>query len=253
MSEGLDKLKSELNQLADPQKAVFLQRFFKTGVGEYGYGDVFLGLTVPQSRKLAMKYKKLPLKSIEVLLSSKVHEERFIALIILIYQFEKGDERAKRDIFEFYLSHTKYINNWDLVDLSAPRIIGKWIFDKNIKNNVSIKSTADIHWQLEPLPRLAKSSNLWEKRIAIIATFNFIVKGYPGASLEIAEILVHDREDLIQKAVGWMLREVGKRCSREDEEIFLKKHYKIMPRTMLRYAIERFPKERRSAYLLGKI
>jgi 3-methyladenine DNA glycosylase AlkD len=228
----LDALRKELKHIANPEKAEILQRFFKTGPGQYGEGDVFVGIVVPVSRKIAKKYTSLPDKGILTLLRSKVHEERLIALLILISQFEKGNEQKKGQIFHLYLQNTAFINNWDLVDLSAEKIVGTFL---------DMKSK-------EILYSLAHSKSLWERRIAIIATFHYIKQGKYDDTLAIAGILLGDREDLIHKAVGWMLREVGKRCSEEAEEMFLRKHSHEMPRTMLRYAIERFSPEKRHMY-----
>lgn len=214
-----------------------LHGFFKTGEGEYGYGDVFVGLTVPQSRQLAKKYQELPLPDIETLLTSTIHEERLIALFLLIKKFQAGDEGVRKQIYDVYLSHTKYINNWDLVDSSAAYIVGEYLMDK----------------PKEVLYQLAQSESIWERRIAILATFAFIKNGRYEETLTIAEILLHDEHDLIHKAVGWMLREVGKRCSEAAEEEFVRKHCQTMPRTMLRYAIERFPKAKREVYLVGRV
>lgn len=233
----LDQLRQDLKKSANPQKAKLLQGFFKTGKGEYGEGDVFLGITVPECRKIAIKYKVLSLADVHTLLKSKIHEERLIALLILVHNFEKG--LNQKEIYDFYLSNTKYINNWDLVDLSAPRIVGRFLFEHSGSKQV--------------LYKLAKSKNLWEKRISIISTLFFIVKGEINETFNIAEILMNDNHDLIHKAVGWMLREAGKRCSEEKEKDFIAKYYKQMPRTMLRYAIERFPKEEREKYLKGLI
>lgn len=229
----LSKLKKELKQLANPEKAKIYQRFFKTGRGEYGEGDIFIGLTVPQSRQIAKKYFNLPLEDIKILLESEIHEERLIAILLLVhlYQTTKGEK-----IIDFYLSHTKKINNWDLVDLSADKILGAYLLDKDRKI----------------LYKLAKSDNLWEKRISIISTFHFIKNNQFQDTLKIAKLLLNDKHDLMHKAVGWMLREVGKRDQKTEEQ-FLKKHYKHMPRTMLRYAIERFPEKKRKNYLEGKI
>ncbi len=235
----LDSLQKEVNALADPVKGKFLARFFKTGEGQYGEGDIFYGLTVPQSRVLALKYKDLPLKDVEKLLQSKVHEERLIALLILVWNYGKGDEERKKEIFDFYLSHTKYINNWDLVDLSADKIMGEQL--------LRVSGVSGV------LVRLAKSENLWERRIAIVSTYAFIKRGKYEDTFAIADILLKDPHDLIQKAVGWMLREVGKRVSEEKLEEFLKPRYKTMPRTCLRYAIERFSEEKRRLYLKGMI
>lgn len=226
-----------IQQIQNPQKAAILQRFFKTGKGEYAEGDIFSGLTVLQSRVIAKKYKDLELSEIENLLHSKIHEERLIALLILIEHFKKNKHEQK-EIFEMYLQNTKYINNWDLVDLSAPNVVGMYLADK--KRNV--------------LYELAKSHNLWEKRISILSTLAFIVKKNEYVdTFKISDILLRDEHDLIHKAVGWMLREVGKRISQEKEEEFLKTRYKIMPRTMLRYAIERFEEGKRKKYLRGEI
>lgn len=233
----LAQLRKDLKLLTNKEKAKFLQRFFKTEKGEYAFGDVFIGLTVPQSRSIAQKYKNLTNSEIKKLMTSKIHEERLIALLLLVHNFENAGDKEKKSIFDFYLRHTKYINNWDLVDLSTSKIVGEYLFNK----------------PKTILYTLAKSNSIWEKRISIIATFQFILNGEYEDTLKIAEILLHDKHDLIQKAVGWMLREVGKRSSQEAEEEFLKKHYKTMPRTTLRYAIERFPETIRRAYLEGKI
>ena len=231
----LKDLQKEVKKLTDNKKAKFLQRFFKTGIGEYGEGDIFAGITVPQSRSLAIKYKDLSFAQISKLLKSKIHEERLIALLILVHNFHENP-LGKGRIYEFYLKNTKHINNWDLVDLSSHEIVGEYLLDKP-------KSI---------LLNLAKSKNLWEKRIAVISTFTFIREREFNTSLKIAKILIEDKHDLIQKAVGWMLREIGKRDLRQ-EETFLKTHYKKMGRTALRYAIEKFPEGLRQKYLLGKI
>ena len=226
----LTNLRREIKSLADPERAKHSLRFFRTGPGEYGEGDKFLGLTVPQCRQLVRKYKDLSLSDITELLHSEYHEERLIALLLLVHNFSKDPQK----IYDLYLKATKYINNWDLVDLTAPRIVGEYLLDKPV----------DI------LFKLAKSKSLWERRIAILATFAFIYKGEPKPTLKIAEMLLHDKEDLIHKAVGWMLREVGKRCGQKPLTDFLNQHYKSMPRTMLRYSIERFPEKTRKEYLL---
>lgn len=231
----LTQFRKELKKKANPKKAKFLQGFFKTGPGEYAEGDVLLGITVPESRKLAKQFKDLPLRDVKKMLESKFHEERLIALLLLVHRFQKEEDRRK-EIYDFYLKHTKYINNWDLVDLSAHKIVGPWLEDK----------------PRAILTKLAKSKSLWERRIAMLSTFHFIMQGDNKDALHIAKILLKDEHDLIHKAVGWMLREVGKR-SMKDEEDFLKKHYKVMPRTMLRYAIEKFPEKKRQAYLKGTI
>ncbi len=233
---GVQNIRERLNQLADPQQAVNLQRFFKTGSGDYGEGDRFLGLRVPQIRKLVKDFATMQLKDIQRLLRSEFHEERLLALLLMVQRFQHGDTQERESLYRRYLASTRYINNWDLVDASAEHIVGAWLFDKS----------------REPLYSLARSAFLWERRIAIIATFHFIKQGEFGESLQLAEHLLQDSHDLIHKAVGWMLREVGKR-DRDAEEAFLRKHYRQMPRTMLRYAIERFPENLRQAYLKGRI
>ncbi|XOB46338.1 MAG: DNA alkylation repair protein [Candidatus Nealsonbacteria bacterium] len=235
MLELID-LKKELKSKASVKKSKNLQRFFKTEPGEYGERDIFLGIKVGNLRKIAEKYKNLSLKEIEKLLYSKIHEERLVALLILVQKFQTDDERLKEKIFKLYLKNTNYINNWDLVDLSADKIIGEYLSDK----------------PREVLYKLAMSKNLWERRIAIMSTFQLIKNNEFKETFKILEMLLEDGHDLIHKAAGWMLREIGKR-SLETEEKFLKKHYQKMPRTMLRYAIERFPEKRRQAYLKGKI
>ena len=235
MSIRLKNIKKDLRNFVDFEKANILQRFFKTKKGEYGEGDVFLGIVVPNTRKVAKKYNDLKLSEIKKLLYSKIHEERLCALLILVDKFEKGDDIEKIKVFEFYIKNAKQANNWDLVDLSAPKIVGEYLLDK----------PKDILYEF------AVSKNLWEKRISIISTLTFIKNGQSEDIFKIAEILMGDKHDLIHKAVGWMLREVGKK-SLKDEEKFLKKYSKIMPRTMLRYAIEKFPEEKRLMYLNKK-
>jgi 3-methyladenine DNA glycosylase AlkD len=236
MAASIREVQSAVRKLASREKARSLQRFFKTGPGEYGEGDVFLGITVPQIRKLVRKYKDLDSSELTSFLRSAYHEERLFALLGLVQRFQKGSEDEQERIFQIYLKHIKWINNWDLVDLSACQIIGAYLDERN----KTLLST------------LARSKNLWERRIAILATFHFIRSGRYRETLRIAGLLLEDQEDLIHKAVGWMLREVGKR-DQETEEEFLKKHYESMPRTMLRYAIERFSKSKRQAYLRGKV
>jgi 3-methyladenine DNA glycosylase AlkD len=237
----LQNLLKEFEQKRNPQKAKLLSGFFKTGKGEYGEGDVFLGLTVPEQRILAKKYKNLELKDIQKLIDSKIHEHRLTGLIILTYKYEeiensnideKKKEASKKTIFDFYLKNTKKINNWDLVDVTAPRIVGKYLLDKDRKILYS----------------LAESSNLWEKRIAIVSTYWFIRNHEFQDTIKISEMLLKDKHDLIHKAVGWMLREVGKK----DENVlkyFLDEHHKHLPRTMLRYAIERLTENERNKYM----
>jgi 3-methyladenine DNA glycosylase AlkD len=220
-------IKREIKEKANEEKAKILQGFFKTKKGEYGEGDIFLGVSVPELRKIAKKYKET--EDVLSLLRSKIHEERLVAILILIEKF-KSEEKEK--IFKLYLENTKWINNWDLVDVSCYKIVGEYLFDKK----------RDI------LYKLACSSSVWERRMAIVSTFYFIRKNDFEETLNISEMLLEDEHDLIHKAVGWMLREVGKRDVKK-EEIFLKKYYKKMPRTMLRYAIEKFPEEKRASYL----
>lgn len=230
------ELQKETKSLKDPKKAKNLQRFFKTGKGEYGEGDIFYGITVPESRKLVKKYKEMSLSEVQKLIKSKIHEERLIALLIFVEQFvhlHQGSGETRKKIFNLYLKNTRYINNWDLVDLSAHKIIGEYLKDKD--RNI--------------LYKLAKSKSLWERRIAMISTFAFINQKDSKDVLKIARILLKDKHDLIHKAVGWGLREVGKRVSLKDEYQFLDKYAAKMPRTMLRYAIERFDEKTRQRYL----
>jgi len=226
------KIEKDLQKLKNSQKAKACQRFFKTGKGQYGEGDKFIGLTVPRLRTIAKKYLTLPSSSVKRLLQSRIHEYRLTALLILIDKYKKADGKIKTEIVNYYLKYTKYINNWDLVDLSADKILGDYLLNKD--KNV--------------LYKLAKSKNLWEKRIAILATFHFIKNNRFKDTLAISKILLNDKHDLIRKAVGWMLREIGKRDQAVLEN-FLQTHYKNMPRTMLRYAIERFSEKKRKYYL----
>jgi 3-methyladenine DNA glycosylase AlkD len=223
----------DIRRLADPEKAKILQRFFKTGPGQYGEGDVFAGITVPVTRKLVGKYRDIPLGDTVELLHSPVHEERLLALLILVEKWRRGDDATRKRIYGLYLRNTRYINSWDLVDLSAEPIVGAHLDGVDHA----------------PLYRLARSKNLWERRIAIVATFHDIKRGIPDHTLALADVLMGDRHDLIHKAVGWMLREVGKRCSADTLREFLQTRYRTMPRTTLRYAIERFPEGERKAYL----
>jgi len=235
------ELKSRIEKSRNPKKARDLQRFFKTRKGEYGEGDVFYGIMVPIQRKISKEFLHITLNDISELLDSDVHEKRMIGLFILIKHYEKAakekNEPLKKQIFEFYLKNAakNNINNWDLVDLSAPNIVGNYLIDKDRKI----------------LYDLVNSKNLWEKRISVLATFAFIRQGDFKDSLKISEILLYDSHDLIHKAVGWMLREVGKRDLGVLEE-FLKNHYRKMPRTMLRYAIEKFPESERKKWLNGE-
>jgi len=236
MSKSLEEIQIKLKGLGNEEKAKKHQRFFKTGPGEYGEGDIFIGVTVPELRKLAKKYKTIALNEAKHLLQSPIHEERLLSLFLLIHRYSKGVEPEKKRIYELYLKNTKFINNWDLVDSSAGHIVGAFLFGKSKK----------------PLYDLVKSYNLWERRISIISNFYFIKHNQFSDTLKISKILLSDKEDLIHKAVGWMLREIGKRDMRVEED-FLKKHYKNMHRTMLRYAIEKFPESKRQRYLKGKI
>jgi len=229
---SLSDLKRKVKKISNPAQAKNLQRFFKTGKGLYGEGDIFAGIMVPQSRKLAQEFSNLPFSDLDQLIKSKIHEERLIALLILVHNFEKTEYKGRKKIFDFYLKNTKYINNWDLVDLSAPRVVGNYLLNK----------------PRAVLYKLVKSKNLWERRIAVLATFMFIKNNQFKDSLEISKILLSDSHDLIHKAVGWMLREVGKK-SLNVELKFLNKYSKKMPRTTLRYAIERFPENLRKKYL----
>jgi len=227
----LRDLKKEVRRLASPERAKSNQGFFKTGPGQYGEGDKFIGLTVPDSRKIAKKYYTLSLDEIKQLLDSEIHEERLIAILLLVHLYEINKYQRKK-IFDFYLKHTKKINNWDLVDLSAPNIVGNYLVDKDRKI----------------LYKLARSKNLWEKRISVVSTFTFIRNNEFQDTLKIIGILMKDSHDLIHKACGWMLREVGKR----DEQAllgFLDKHHRIMSRTMLRYSLERLNDKQRKHYM----
>lgn len=228
----INQIKKDLLKLRNPEKAKILAGFFKTGKGQYGEGDVFLGVNVPAQRKVAKRYFNATLKDIQGLLSSKVHEHRLTSLFILIAKYQNGETDLKKRIFDFYLKNRRYINNWDLVDISAGHIIGDYLLDK----------------ERAILYRLAVSKQLWERRIAIMATFKFIRENQFEDTLKISKALLNDEHDLIHKAVGWMLREVGKR-DKGIEEKFLQKYYKKMPRTMLRYAIERFSEAERRFYL----
>lgn len=220
---------NNLEVLGSAEKAKHLQRFFKTGVGEYAQGDVFWGITVPQVRTIACKYKHIDANQLALLLEHRVHEVRLCALLIMVYQTKNFPDK----IYDLYLKKTKFINNWDLVDLSAPAIVGNYLYGNDC---------IDLY-------TLAKSTSLWERRIAIISTYAFIKNGDYKHTLEIAQLLMDDKHDLIHKATGWMLREVGKRCSIEVLKNFLKKHAHKMPRTALRYAIERMSDEDRNFFL----
>jgi 3-methyladenine DNA glycosylase AlkD len=225
-----------LQALGSRERAQVAQRFFKTAPGEYGAGDLFAGLSVPQVRKLAREYEAISLPETIELLRSPIHEARLLALLILVRAYATGDASLREQIYHLYLSNTRFINNWDLVDTSAEHIAGAHL------SNLS----------RSPLHSLAVSGLIWDRRISIMATFHYIKRGEFTETLNIAKLLLRDREELIRKAVGWMLREIGKR-DRFTEELYLKAHYREMPRTMLRYAIERFPERLRQQYLRGEI
>jgi len=229
----LNELVKELEDKSSREKAKVLQRFFKTGKGEYGEGDIFIGLTMPQQREIARKYLDLSLPKLQELLKSRIHEHRMTALIILVEKYKKSSERE--NIFGFYLRNVDRINNWDLVDLSCPGIVGDFLLDRDKKI----------------LYKLARSENLWERRIAMVSTYAFIKKDEFDDALAISEILLPDKHDLMHKAVGWMLREVGKKDQNILEK-FLKQNYENISRTTLRYAIERFPEDKRKKFLRGE-
>ncbi|MBW2172452.1 MAG: DNA alkylation repair protein [Deltaproteobacteria bacterium] len=217
---AINEIRTELKKLGNKERAQASQRYFKTGPGEYGEGDIFLGIKVPDLRKLAKAYQDIPLPDVRQLLKSSVHEERLFSLFVLVQAYAKGNESVKRRIYKLYLKHTRFVNNWDLVDTSAGHIVGHFLVNRS----------------KEPLYGLAQSPVLWERRIAIMATSYFVNRHEFAETLKISKMLLSDAEDLIHKAVGWMLREVGKR-DLQTEEGFLKRYYKKMPRTMLRYAI----------------
>ncbi|RDH86545.1 MAG: DNA alkylation repair protein [endosymbiont of Seepiophila jonesi] len=232
----LSALRAALKSRITPGKAETLQRFFKTGPGEYGEGDRFHGVVVPDQRKIARQFKTLALPAVEQLLQSAFHEERLTALFILIHQFEMGNLAVKKRIFQTYVRNMKYINNWDLVDSSAPHIIGTWLEQRDRSQ----------------LYEWAYSDDLWQRRIAMLATFRYIKNGKFEDALNIAGKLLDDSHDLIHKAVGWMLREIGKRDLPREIQ-FLDRHAATMPRTMLRYAIEKLPESQRQTYLKLKL
>jgi len=232
-----ESMLAALQGLANPVHAQALQRFFRTGPGQYGEGDIFLGIKVPYIRSLIRIFSAAPLGEILKLIRSPLHEARLLALLLMVTQYDKSDEEIREKIFSSYLRNARYVNNWDLVDLSAPHILGRHL----------------MHRDRAVLRTLAGSQRLWDRRIAVLATFFFIKYNDFSDSLHIAEMLVDDAEDLIRKAVGWMMREIGKRDA-EAAETFLLKHCRTMPRTMLRYAIERYPEEKRLTYLhAGKL
>lgn len=230
------EIKDKLKKLGNNKRAEQSRRYFKTGPGEYGEGDIFVGIRVPELRKLSRAYRDIPLEATEILLNSPIHEERLLALLILVMKYAGSDAGEQKRIYTLYLKNTRLVNNWDLVDASAHYIVGPFLMDKNKR----------------PLYRLAASKSIWDRRIAIMSTFHYIRQNIYSETLKIADTLISDKEDLIHKAVGWMLREIGKRDLQTEEE-FLRPRYKAMPRTMLRYAIERFPAAKRQRYLKGTI
>lgn len=234
---AVSELRRALRSCADPKKAEILARFFKTKKGQYGEGDVFLGVCVPDQRKIVQRYTTFSLIDIKQLLQSAIHEERLTALLILVAQFEKGDKEARKNIVDFYLANRGHVNNWDLVDLSAPKIVGAFLCDDR---------------RCAPLFAMARSSNLWDRRIAIVATYALIRKGRFDVTLKLAARLLSDSQDLIHKAVGWMLREVGKKDKAALLK-FLDQHAASMPRTMLRYAIEKFTASERKKYMTKSV
>lgn len=234
----------ELDMHVIPGKKKGLEWFFKTGKGEYGEGDEFIGVIVPDQRKVSKMFVTLPLDEIEKLLQSKIHEHRLTAVMILVLKYGKAKTiQDKKAIFDFYLAHTKYVNNWDIVD-SSVSIVGKYLLDDAETENLP---EPDI----SILEKLVKSSSLWEQRIAVVCTGVLSKAGYTTIITHLAEKLLDHKHDLIHKAVGWMLREMGK-TDLPNEVKFLDKYHKVMPRTMLRYAIEKFPEDERQAYLKGK-
>lgn len=231
-----EDVRQALEGIADEQTATVLMRFFKTGPGEYGEGDRFRGIKVPKIRELVRRFTEIPLEETEALLYSPWHEDRLCALLLLVDHYGKADERTQSLIYKLYMKNTERINNWDLVDLSAHYIAGPHLFDKS----------------RAPLFRLAASPLLWDRRIALLATFHFIKRHDFADTLRLVKHLIDDKEELMHKAMGWMLREIGKR-DMATEERFLRDHLAQLPRTTLRYAIERFPEKKRMAYLRGTI
>ena len=229
-------IQKRLKKLGNKKHAAISQKFFKTGPGEYGQGDIFIGVRVPVIRELVKEYSDVSVEDAALLLHSRVHEERLLALLLLVRMFSKGDEAIRSLIYGKYLANTEFVNNWDLVDASAEHIVGAYLMNRD-------KAV---------LYRLAESENLWERRISIMSTFHFVKRHEFSETLIISKMLLCDRQDLIHKATGWMLREIGKRHL-PTEERFLKAHYQDMPRTMLRYAIEKFPEQKRQRYLKGRI
>lgn len=228
----INKVRTELRRAASKKKARVLQRYFKTGPGEYGEGDLFIGIVVPTLRLIALRYTDLSMREIQSLLNSRIHEERTVALFMLVRRFEKADEAQRKIIYNFYLKNRSRVNNWDLVDLSADRIVGGYLYNRS----------------KHPIYKLTRSTSLWDRRIAVLATFHFIKRKEFEHSFKIITSLLKDEEDLMHKACGWMLREIGKRDEKALES-YLKKHCRVMPRTMLRYSIERLSEQKRKRYM----
>lgn len=239
MGSTAHDVQAALAQHASPSDAVFLQRFFKTGAGQYGEGDVFIGVRVPQTRAVCKQFHDLPLGEIQKLLNSAVHEHRLAAVILLSNQYKRAAPEVQREIFDLYLRnvHSGRVNNWDIVDSSAEFIVGPYLADK----------PKDI------LFALAKNKSVWCRRVAVLASFAYIKEGEPEVTVQLAELLLHDTHDLIQKAVGWMLREIGKHGQRSVQLAFLDAHAAEMPRTMLRYAIEHLSPEQKQRYMQAKL
>jgi 3-methyladenine DNA glycosylase AlkD len=233
---SLTAIRARLRERADPSRVPVLQRFFKTAPGGYAEGDVFIGVTVPDLRQICRSCRGAPITDVSGLLESAVHEERLLALLLLVDRFTRGTTEDRAAVYRFYLANTRHVNNWDLVDSSAPHIVGGWLAGRS----------------RAPLRRLARSRSLWERRIAIVATHWFIRQRDLADTFQIADMLIEDPHDLIHKAVGWMLREAGKRDGGALRAYLASRYYR-MPRTALRYAIERFPAEERRAYLSGRI
>lgn len=232
MRQQAEEIEQEIREYIDSVKREYLPNFFKTGKGQYGEGDKFLGVVVPNTRLVAKRHKDAPMGVMAQLLQSEWHECRLCALLMLVERFKKSDAEERKIIYDFYLSQTARINNWDLVDLSAPGIVGEYLKDK----------------PREDLYRLADSGQLWNQRIAVVSTFTLIKNKDFIDILALSERLLHHPHDLIRKAVGWMLREMGKR----DKDLlvqFLEKYSRVMPRTMLRYAIEKFPEDERKEFM----
>ena len=236
MSGNATEIRAEFRELGSADIAIHSQRFFKTGAGEYGEGDRFLGIRVPVVRQFVQTHRGIPLRTILSFVRSRYHEERMFGLLALVDCYRSGDDEMKQRVYELYIDNLEYVNNWDLVDATAHLIVGPHLQERSRR----------------PLYRLAKSRDIWKRRVAIMATFHYIRKEDYADTLALAEILIDDKHDLMHKAVGWMLREVGNRDIAAEEK-FLKQHYKRMPRTMLRYAIEKLPEERRQAYLQSQI